>query len=250
MLKEGVTMDKYTTQWVVLGRNGPYPMPGGACSGYLLNTGGTLVLFDVGAGTFGRLISCVDPLALKGVFISHWHSDHCSDLLVFEYYLQSLLAEGKKAVLPLYGPVDETSPVYQHISRSPFFHFTPVAKGDGVKVGEVTVQAGPICHPARGVSYRVGDWAYTGDTNITPGLKSFVSGARVLLACGCNLHENWQENSPHLSGVKAAQLAKDAGVGRLYLTHLKPTVDIQQLTNEAKAVFVNTFIIEEKKYTL
>ena len=44
----------------VLGCNGPYPAPGGACSGYLLQEGDTGVLLDCGAG--GREGAAADAL--------------------------------------------------------------------------------------------------------------------------------------------------------------------------------------------
>ena len=41
----------------VLGNNGPYPAPGGACSGYLLesDSGETKILLDCGTGVLSRL---------------------------------------------------------------------------------------------------------------------------------------------------------------------------------------------------
>ena len=40
----------------VLGCNGPYPAAGGACSGYLLETGDTRVLLDCGAGALAAKV--------------------------------------------------------------------------------------------------------------------------------------------------------------------------------------------------
>ena len=51
---------------IVLGRNGPYPSAGGACSGYLLKAKGRALLFDLGAGTFSRLVSFMDPAKVSG----------------------------------------------------------------------------------------------------------------------------------------------------------------------------------------
>ena len=45
----------------VLGCNGPYPAAGGACSGYLLETGDTRVLLDCGAGALAALTAVMPP---------------------------------------------------------------------------------------------------------------------------------------------------------------------------------------------
>ncbi len=44
----------------VLGCWAPYPRAGGACSGYLLREGETVVLLEAGDGSFIRLTATVD----------------------------------------------------------------------------------------------------------------------------------------------------------------------------------------------
>ena len=67
----------------VLGNNGPFPAPDGACSSYLLesDSGETTLLLDAGTGSLARLLQHVRVEALTGVAISHLHFDHMSDLL-------------------------------------------------------------------------------------------------------------------------------------------------------------------------
>ena len=57
----------------VLGINGPFPAPGGACSGYLLtsDSGKTKVLIECGAGILGRMERFVDLHELSGIVLSH-----------------------------------------------------------------------------------------------------------------------------------------------------------------------------------
>ena len=83
----------------VLGCNGPYPEPGGACSGYLLENGATRVLIDCGTGVLARLTAIMPPEKLDAVILSHLHYDHMSDMLPMIYKLQGT---GKK--LPVYAP--------------------------------------------------------------------------------------------------------------------------------------------------
>ena len=70
-------------QLKILGNNGPYPAPGGACSGYLLtsDSGQTRVLIDCGPGVLSRLTADCMPGELDAVLLSHLHYDHMSDIL-------------------------------------------------------------------------------------------------------------------------------------------------------------------------
>ena len=67
----------------ILGNNGPFPAPGGACSSYLLesDSGETKLLIDAGTGSLARLMDIARPETLDAVVLSHLHFDHMSDLL-------------------------------------------------------------------------------------------------------------------------------------------------------------------------
>lgn len=69
----------------VLGCNGPYPAPDGACSGYLLQEGDTGVLLDCGAGVLAQLEKHMPPQNLTAIVLSHLHYDHMSDMLPLIY---------------------------------------------------------------------------------------------------------------------------------------------------------------------
>ena len=71
----------------VLGCNGPYPAPEGACSGYLVEAEGAALQLDLGSGVLARLTGRMPPEELTALLFSHWHGDHCSDLLPLIYRL-------------------------------------------------------------------------------------------------------------------------------------------------------------------
>jgi ribonuclease BN (tRNA processing enzyme) len=71
----------------VLGKSPSYTDAGGACSGYLVEEDGTVVLLDCGNGVFGKLRRFVDYVAVDSVVISHLHADHFLDLVPFAYGL-------------------------------------------------------------------------------------------------------------------------------------------------------------------
>ena len=157
----------------VLGCNGPYPAPEGACSGYLVEAEGAALQLDLGSGVLARLTGRMPPEELTALLFSHWHGDHCSDLLPLIYRLGSVAQRLGDAYLPLpvYGPEDPTSPVWQEASRCPLLALHALRPGDTLSLGPVAVEALEARHPVPAVMYRLCAGgkclAYTGDTNTT-----------------------------------------------------------------------------------
>ena len=71
----------------VLGKSPSWQDADGACSGYLLEEGGTTVLLDCGNGVFSKLRRFRDYTKVDAVVISHLHADHFLDLVPFSYAL-------------------------------------------------------------------------------------------------------------------------------------------------------------------
>lgn len=232
----------------MLGVNGPFPESLGANSGYLLEAGDALLQFDFGAGVLARLTAVMPPESLSAVFLSHWHFDHTSDLLPLLYRLQAL---GRK--LPVYAPVDESSPIRNLIRASGIFELTDVAPGDTIRVGEAGITVGPARHPVPAVGFRVEQggvrFGYTGDTNTLPELAAFYQGCRLLLADGLFPEADWTEAKPHLSAVLAAELAVEANAEKLLLTHLNPMYSPSLLLREARSRFSGASLAEAGRMT-
>jgi ribonuclease BN (tRNA processing enzyme) len=217
----------------LLGVCGPFPPSRGATSGYLLEAGENLFQFDLGSGVLGQLTALAAPESLTALFISHWHFDHTADLPVLLYRLESM-----KKTLPVYGPADPSSPLLPLIASSPWFTFTEVLPGQCLEFPGATVRVTAARHPVPTVGWRVAcggkDFGYTGDTNTLPSLVQDFRGCTVLLADALFADENWAENKPHLSARLAAQLAEDAGAGRLVLTHHNPFLPLAPRLQEAR----------------
>lgn len=218
----------------ILGVSGPFPESGGATSGYLLEAGDTLLQFDLGSGVLARLTALMPPESLSALFLSHWHFDHAADLTVLLYRLEAL---GR--TLQVYAPVDSSSLLRKVVSEASCFRLTDVAPGDTLSLGSCTVRVGEARHPVPAVGYRVESegraFGYTGDTNTLPSLPGFFGGCSLLLADGLFPADKWAEEKPHLSAALAADLASQAGVDRLVLTHLNPLFPPALLLKEARA---------------
>lgn len=230
---------------ICLGVNGPYPAPGGATSGYLVYHGVTRLQMDMGSGVLSALTGFTAPEELTAVLLSHWHYDHCSDLLPLIYRMESLT---NTPPLNVYGPVDETSPVRKALLKSPAFCIHDLHPGDSLTLGEVQVQAGLARHPVPGLMFRLTaqgrSLCYTGDTNLVEGMADFAKDCHLLLADGLFPFESWNESKPHLSAALAAQLARDACAERVIITHLNPAVDPVGLLAEARKVRPDAVLAE------
>ncbi len=228
---------------IILGMNGPWPESRGATSGYLLEAGDSLLQFDLGSGVLAALTALTAPESLNALFLSHWHFDHAADVPVLMYRLQAC---GK--TLPVYGPADPSSPLYQLVNAVPCFSFTEIAAGQTLSVGgsEITVTAAR--HPVPAVGFRVScggrTFGYTGDTNTLPSLAEDYRGCTLLLADGLFPKNAWAENKPHLSAELAARLAADADAESLVITHLNPLFPRRTLLREARAFFPDARLAE------
>lgn len=220
----------------VLGMNGPFPAANGATSGYLVSGDKTHMAMDLGSGTLGRLTALMPPEKLDALLLSHWHFDHCSDVLPLLFRLQACAAKP----LDVYAPVDESSMVRKMVQQNSAFCLHDVQKDDKVQIGEFSVRVFAARHPVPGVMYRVKDGektlCYTGDTNTVAGLTDFAQDADLLLADGLFPTEMWQEGLPHLSAAQTAELARDARVKKLVITHLNPNIDPETLLKQARAI--------------
>ena len=217
----------------VIGCHGPYPVAGGATSGYLLENEGRALLMDCGAGVMGRLMRLWDPAALEGVLLSHLHFDHASDLLVMRYYLEIV---GK--TLPVYVPAEDESP-FRALLSAPAFDVRPYPEKLSILGLQVTTL--PVRHPVPCRALRLTDGektlVFTGDTNTCPGLAAFARDADALLSDAAFLEAEWTEQKPHLSASGAAELAREAGAKALYLTHLPVRHEPESLLREARKIF-------------
>ena len=215
----------------VLGCNGPYPEPGGACSGYLLENRTIRVLIDCGTGVLARLTAIMPPEKLDAVILSHLHYDHMSDMLPMIYKLQGT---GKK--LPVYAP-EGLQPVRALLESSYDVHNIDTLN----IIGDLKLSVLPVRHPVPCRAVRVESqdsvFCYTGDTNTCDALREFVSGCSLMLADGCFPVSLWAENKPHLSAYLAAEVAAQAGAKRLMVTHFTPGIDQKVLLAEAQKCY-------------
>jgi ribonuclease Z len=90
---------------------------------------------------------------------------------------------------------------------------------------------------------------YSGDTRPHPAVAAAARGADVLIheATFSDSEIERARETGHSTAREAAEIAREAGVGRLILTHISPrySLDAGELLKEARAIFDNCAIARD-----
>lgn len=237
----------------ILGCSGSIPGPNTAASGYLLEAEGFLMAVELGNGTLSRLQTVADPFDLDALVLTHLHPDHCADvsaLTVLRRYHPAPPYPARPRLLPLHAPEDAPTRLANAYAPneaeravtdlSDVYDFQALRPGT-VKIGPFDVTALEVQHPTTAfglrISYGGSILAYTGDTGPCTALNELADGVDVLLAEASWTDAPTRPAGVHLSGKQAGELAREAGVGRLLLTHIAPWTDSGAVLAEADAEF-------------
>lgn len=249
MPTEGPAAYGARVELIVLGCSGSGAGPWSPASGYLVRTDETSLVLDLGNGTFGTLQRHMNPFDLDAVVLSHLHPDHCADvsgLIVHRRYHP----DGPGKAVALHGPTEsEVRLAVQYAPSSDERVATDLSDvfvyhvfEDGpASVGRIALSSAPVDHPCEAYGVRLvhegRSLVYSGDTGPCRELVDLAAGADVLL-CEASWSDG-PERPPgvHLSGRQAGQVARDAGVRRLLITHVPAWADGEELLAEARAVY-------------
>lgn len=234
----------------VLGCNGPYPAPGGACSGYLLNCNGKNILLDMGNGTLSNFQKITKLENIDMIILSHLHSDHISDMMVLRYALQVKAAKGE-VVKPirLYAP-NSPKEDFDRLNIKDVFNLTPIFEDLKIDIDDLKISFKVMKHPvlsfAVSVQYNEKRFVYSGDTSWNEELIDFASAADALLVDSCLLScEKKDANVAHLTAEECGIVASRARVKKLLLTHFWPENDKELYVKEAKKHFSESEAMNE-----
>lgn len=218
----------------VLGCDGSYPGPGGAASGYLLQSDESTVWLDAGSGTLANLQRHVGLDDVDAIVLSHDHHDHWSD--VFSYHV-ACTNIAKVSGVPLYAPAELAAFLD---SKRPTFLPETIADADRIEIGDIELAFSRTDHGNETLAVRAESGGrvlgYSADSGPGWSLEALGPGVDVAL-CEATFLQDREGSMQHLSARQAGATARAAGARRLVATHVWPTVDRAAVAAEAMSTF-------------
>ena len=261
----------------ILGTVSPYCKGTKNCPGYLVTSDNTKLLLDCGNGSARNLNLPADFENLS-ILLSHLHKDHYGDLLSLGYasYIYKNLGyldERIKVYLPEpdyydaieYGQdadgwgtsrtVSKKISDYEYLENfgdEHFLEFETYNPNKPLTIGNLPLSFLKNPHPIKTYSTKIvendSSLVYTGDTGYQGNkLATFAENADLLLCESTYLQGQQRQTDNHLYAREAGQIAKQANVKQLVLTHFFPELDSNLYVTEASKYFENTEAAEEGK---
>ena len=216
----------------VIGSSPAWPNPGGAHSGYLLEGPGRLLL-DCGPGVLARLREESAWPQVDAIAITHFHLDHCGDLVPWVW--GSLAGPGAGLERPeLWVPPGGKRTLGQLASCiggfpdmfERTFRIAEYAEGEPARIAGFELLALRMQHyRASSYGFRVSDGgtvlAYSGDSGPSDALVELARGSDLFLCEATLADDRTDEGEPrgHLSLAEAEEAFAAAGARRLIVTH-------------------------------
>ena len=218
---------------IVLGAGTAIPAARRSPAGIYMAVGPERILLDAGAGTMQRLHAAgASFLTLDRVFLTHYHIDHCLDLVSLLFALRIPQPARRKKPLTIYGPRG-LKRLYRHLNTAfqgwlmpKTYRLTLTELGETtLRLPGYTVTTRRMNHYATGaLGYRIETpkrrVAYSGDTESCSGIVELGRGADPLIL-ECSHPDEWKV-AGHLSPTVCGQLAAAASCHHLVLTHFYP----------------------------
>lgn len=238
----------------LLGTGAGVSGPGRTTTMLAFESGGHAVVVDCGGDVIQRLMAAgVDPAGIEALIVTHEHPDHVAG---FPLFMEKIWLLGRRHPIPVYGirpALDQARRAWDAFRTGgwegvPDIEEHEVAYEPGASVlsnERWRITAAPGIHGVPVVGIRVEDVSgggvctYSCDTAKSADITELARGADLLVHEGTGTIQGG-----HTTYVQAAEVARDAGAGRLVLVHLPPSVSDGDLA-EARTVFADMRLGED-----
>jgi ribonuclease BN (tRNA processing enzyme) len=223
--------------------------PGATGAAYLVQSGATSLLLDLGQGSFPRLAGLLDPGELDAVVVSHLHPDHFIDLVPLRHYLRWEEPRRRVRVLGPPGLAARLDALHDEPGFAAGALDVESIGAGTFTVGGFAVEAARVTHTNSSLAFRVAraesdeagasggaaaaaaadaarpGLVYSGDCGRAEDLDVLVRPGDTLL-CEVSFGPGpIVPGAQHLDGPAVAALARRTGAGRVLLTHLQMGFD-------------------------
>ncbi len=217
----------------LLGTGTSFPDPKRVQSGYMIEADDTFILIDIGSGILHRLTQTGVVLTkISGLFISHFHIDHWSDLVTL---IQTLWLQKLEKPLQLYAP-----PEIKNVIRGLFEVAIPfyrdkiiieprvLSEKDAVQCGPFSVSTCATVHSTHdGRAFRIENngksVVISSDTGFSRDVIELAQGVDVLIH-ECNWLDGPNPDGVHTSPSELMRVVEEANPRKVILTHMMPEV--------------------------
>ncbi len=215
----------------VVGCSPAWPNPGGAQSGYLIESQGGRLLLDCGPGVLARLRTRDGWPVVDAIAITHFHLDHWGDIVPWVWGLllgpavelappALWLPPGGRATLARLGEGLGQPDMFENA-----FRIEEYADGTAFTAAGSTVMPRRVLHyEMLAFGFRVSQngttLAYSGDSGPSEALAELARDADVFLCEATLLSPNPEGGTRgHLAAEEADEAFRASGAKRLLLTH-------------------------------
>jgi ribonuclease Z len=256
-----------------LGTGAPYPDPLRGSSAILVDVASARLLFDCGRACVQQMAQLhIDPASVTHCFLTHGHYDHVADyaLLVLTSW-----RFGRNHTLQIYGPPgtkamsealfqeaykidiaarkslqksDASSDININVIE---MHDGALAEGEGWRVRAVEVAHWPI---PLSLGFLIEEDRkrifFSGDTAPCDAVRNGAAGVDLLVHEAMYFPEGSAHYRSHSHPLQVGEVARQAGVGQLVLTHLQPDSEEERLLNDAGKQFTKRIVMAMDKMRL
>lgn len=214
----------------------PDPKRPRGCAGVYVKAGREHVLLDAGPGTLKQLLKVgVTYLELDRLFLTHFHPDHCLDLVSMLFAMRVPWAPRTKP-FTVYGPCGLRTLYRRMTAVFPRWIDPRTYRLTLKEIGETTrrlpgytIRSKRMNHAGgRALGYRLEaqgkSLVYSGDTDVCEDIVALGRGADALIL-ECSMPDE-RKVAGHLTPAECGALGARAGCRHLVLTHLYPIVDL------------------------
>ncbi|MBA4393325.1 MAG: MBL fold metallo-hydrolase [Desulfobacca sp.] len=252
-------MSSPSAQLIFLGTGTGVPSAERASPAILLKLPNLKVLIDIGPGTLRQLAKIsVSITEIDYILLTHLHPDHSADLVPFLFagkyppYLQNrrpchLFAGSDfntfhKGLQNLYGHWIEWPTGLFRIFPLP--QDRPWEK----EFSDFSLLSSPVPHSSSSLGYRITlpdrkVLVFSGDSDYSTSLVELAQKAD-LLVCECSFSEE-EKMDGHLIPSLAGRIAREAGVGKLILTHFYPECQGRDLISPCAREYSGPILLAE-----
>jgi ribonuclease BN (tRNA processing enzyme) len=241
----------------ILGSGTSVPSLKRSSSSFAIEISGSLLLFDLGAGTMRRLLEAGYSISqVSHIFISHPHPDHTGEFVPFLFATKYPETYRRRTPFQVIGASGLRN-FYEGL-RAVYGKWIELEGGlmeiielstngrDQITDNAFTIDTLSMLHIESSIGYRITapdgtSLAYTGDTDFCENAISLARDVDLLI-CEAAPPDAMKVDG-HLTPSLAGRIAREGRVKKLLLTHFYPECDAVDVEGECRKTYGGPLVI-------